>query len=330
VVIGVAVVVAGPAAARTYRWIDPNGNVMYTDHPPRPEDVGAPAGPDRGGPGTPGAAPGSHRPVHPGIDELLALSGLKGQMRGMAMQTRDHLQGNMGQLEPRDRKAVEAVTARALDPDLIYGRVLDEFSQHVDEARLAEAVAWFRSPLGRKLTELEVAFSTVDRQREITQFVAQWRVSPPSRTRVALVQRLDAAAGATELSVELVVAISQAIVRVADPYLPPERRLKPGQLESQARQIRLQALEALRQGNTISMLYLYRNVEDTELARYIRFLESEAGAWYGNAVRRAVTSSLGVTVERTAGELVRIVPPQRWGGPGAFKKPALPPADAKL
>ncbi len=316
---------AVPAAARNYRWVDQSGNVRYSDQPPRLEEVAPSASI-----ATPGAAPAPRYPVHPAVDELLEMSGLKRQMKTIALDAREQVHQSLGHLEPRDLKGVAAATARTLDPDIVYASVLDEFSQSMDDTKVAAVRLWYRSPLGRKLTEIELASATPERQRELTAFVAEWQVKPPAPTRVALIQRLDAAAGATEMSVELIVGITQAVVRVADPYLPPERRLKPGQLDAQARQIRLATLEAFRQGNTVAMLYVYRNVEDQDLARYIQFLESEAGAWYGNTLRRSVVYALAAAVERTATDLVRVVPPHRWGGPGAFKKPALPPAEKNL
>ena len=316
---------AVPAAGRTYRWVDQNGNVRYSDQPPRSENVAPPPATP-----TPGAIRTPRHPVHPAADELLELSGLKQQMKAISLDAREHVHQNLGHLEPRDLKGVAAATAQTLDPDRVYASILDEFGRSVDDTKIADVRLWYRSPLGRTITEIEVASVVSERRRELTAFVAEWRVKPPAPTRVALTQRLDAATGATEMSVDLIVGIAQAVVRVADPHLPPDRRLKPGQLEAQARQIRLSTLEVFRQNNTVAMLYIYRNVADQDLARYIQFLESEAGAWYGNAVRRSVVYALAAAVERTATDLVRVVPPHRWGGPGAFKKPALPAEDKRL
>jgi hypothetical protein len=322
------VVAALPAAGGTYRWIDKNGQVVYSDRPPQPDEA-APEGTTPPAPRA--AAPAApRRPVHQAASELIELCGLKDQVKAVALQARRHVQDNLGHLEPRDVKNVEAITARTLDPERLVRAIVDEFSQLIDDTKIADVRTWYRSPLGRKITELEVRASSEDRQRQLAAFVAEWRVKPPAAARVAMIQRLDAASGTTELSVDMVVGITQAIVRVADPYLPPERRLKAGQLEAQARQIRLATLERFRQGNTVALLHLFRDVPDGELTSYIRFLETEAGAWLGGAVRRSMVEALAGAVAGTVTDLVRVVPPQRWGGPGAFKKPPLPPAEGKL
>jgi len=320
------VLVALPAAGRIYRWVDKNGNVRYSDQPPQADQMAPPSAPS-----VPSAPPASRRPAHPAAGELLDLSGLKDQTSAAALQVRDHVHQSLGHLEPRDLKSVQAVTAQTLGPERIFADIVGEFSQLVDDTKVTAVRAWYVSSLGRQITDLETqAASLQDRQRKLTAFVAEWQVKPPAPTRVALIQRLDAASGATELAVEVIVGITQAIVRVADPHLPADNRLKPGQLEAQARQIRLYTLETLRQSNAVAMLYCYRDVPDQDLARYIQFLETEAGAWFGGAVRRSLVQAFSAAVERTATDLVRVVPPQRWGGPGAFKKPPLPPADKRL
>jgi len=315
-----------PAVAKVYRWVDRHGNVTYADRPPQSEEAVTPPS----APGAP-ATIQPRRPVHPAADELLELSGVKRQVPSIAERARDNMVQGMGPLTASDKSAVDRVSGQGLHPDVLYSLIKQEFSQHVDDTKVREVIGWYRTPLARRLTDLEVAFtSATNRDRELTQFVARLRVEQPDPRRVALIQRLDAASGATETSLDLVLAVAQAVARVADPYLSAERRLRPGQLESRARQIRLQSQEVLRQANTLSMLYVYRPIEDGDITRYIQFLESEAGSWFGGAVRKAMVAAFATTIERTAGELVRAVPVERWGQGGEFKKPALPAPGERL
>jgi len=79
--------------------------------------------------------------------------------------------------------------------------------------------------------------------------------------------------------------------------------------------------EPLKQINVFTMLLLYQGVTDEELRRCIEFLESEAGAWYSTAARQAIVAAIASTVERTAGELVRVLPPEQWVGGGVTRPP---------
>jgi hypothetical protein len=69
---------------------------------------------------------------------------------------------------------------------------------------------------------------------------------------------------------------------------------------------------------------------DGEVGRYIEFLESEAGAWFGAAARRTVIQTVARTVAQAAADIVPVVPPARWAVGGAFKKPTLPGGERRL
>ena len=300
---------AASGSAGSYRWVDRDGNVTHSDRPPRPEDV-APEG-------------------HPSVERLLDATGLKHQARLVAFQTRETLHGNLGGQDAADRERVGAITGRHLHPDAFYGLLRSEFSRHVDEARLNETLAWYGTPIGRRVAVAEVRHYASDHRRELEEFIAGLVANRPSPARLALLGRLDAAAGATEGSLDLFVAINRSILRVVAPFLPVGQRLGAGQLESQARQIRLHLQEALKQLNLVTMLFLYQGLTDDELRGYIEFMESEAGAWYGAAARRAIVATVATAVERTAAELVRVVPPERWVG-GGLTRPPVPSEKLKL
>src|SRR5262245_7691452 len=318
------------ASGGANRWVDRRGNVIYSDRPPRPEEVGREG--DRADPGVaaPSAAvPPSLRPFDPSVERLLDATGLKHQARLVAFQTRGILYGNLGALDAEHRRRVDAITDRYFHPDNLYTLLRSELSRYVNEARLNEVLAWYGTPVGRRVATAEVRFYASDRRREVEGYVAGLVNNKPSPLRLALMQRLDAATGATEGSLDLFVAINRSIIRVVEPLMPADRRLGSGQLESQARQIRLRMQESLKQVNIVTMLFLYQGVTDDELRRYIEFMESEAGAWYGTAARQAIVAAITSSVERTAGELVRVVPPERWVG-GGLTRPPVPSEKLKL
>src|SRR5438045_2249726 len=74
IVVGVLLRVV-PAAAESYRWVDANGNVIYSDRPPRPEDMARPAAPAAAQPTGPATA---------ATERLLDATGLKHQARLVA------------------------------------------------------------------------------------------------------------------------------------------------------------------------------------------------------------------------------------------------------
>jgi Domain of unknown function (DUF4124)/Uncharacterized protein conserved in bacteria (DUF2059) len=307
---------ASKTAAEGYRWVDANGNVVYSDTPPPPDEANRPPAP---------SAPAADSSV----ERLLDVTGLKHQARLVAAQTRETLRGSFGNLDDERRRRVDAITDRDFHPDAFYGVLRSEFGRHFNEPWLNDVIAWYASPVGRRIAAAEVRFYAIDRRREVEDFVAGLVNNRPSAVRVALLQRLDAASGSTEGSLDLFVAINRSIIRVVEPLIPAASRVGAGQRESQARQIRLQMQEALKQVNVVTMLLLYQGLTDDELRSYIEFLETDAGAWYSGAARQAIVAAVTSTVERTASELVRVVPPEQWFGAGVMK-PTIPSEKLKL
>jgi hypothetical protein len=317
VVVGLGLLItASRTTAEGYRWVDANGNVVYSDSPPPPDDATRAPAPD---------APAAESSV----ERLLDVTGLKHQARLVAAQTRETLRGSFGNLDDERRRRVDAITDRDFHPDAFYGVLRSEFGRHLNEPWLDEVLAWYASPSGRRIAAAEVRFYATDHRRELEEFVAGLVNNRPSAVRVALLQRLDAASGSTEGSLDLFVAINRSIIHVVEPLLPAPSRIGAGQRESQARQIRLQMQEALKQLNVVTMLLLYQGLTDEDLRRYIEFLETDAGAWYSGAARQAIVVAVTSTVERTASELVRVVPPEQWFDAGVTK-PTLPTEKLKL
>jgi len=60
------------------------------------------------------------------------------------------------------------------------------------------------------------------------------------------------------------------------------------------------------------MLYVYAPLSDDELGQYVDFLASPPGRWYGRAAHAALLHVVREVADRTALDVVRAVPPQRW------------------
>ena len=315
----------GASAAEVHRWVDARGTVNYTDRPPRPDEVTtlAPAAaPERETAAiAPKAEPARTGPAT--VDELLELSGVKAQLVGMTGRLAGEFRPRQGQMSQKDAAAVGRIVERTLRHEKIYTLIRDELRRHVDQPKLDTAVAWLRSPLGRKITALEVASSEAGAEQKVAAYAATLRGNPSPARRIELLQRLDWVSGSTEVSLDILVATARSTAKAMSAALPPDRRLRPGQIENQATEVRARAGTLIAQEGLAGMLYTYRSLEDDEIEQYVRFEASEAGRWYNVAVRRALVGAVGGVVERTAMELLRAVPPERWA-PTAGPGPARP------
>jgi hypothetical protein len=72
------------------------------------------------------------------------------------------------------------------------------------------------------------------------------------------------------------------------------------------------------------MLYVYSPLTDAELKAYVDFLASPAGRAYNRISHAALLRAVRDAADRTATEIMRAIPPQRWAA--STQKTAGPPA----
>ncbi len=248
-----------------------------------------------------GPAPRLERPSNTtgaALDELLELSGLRAQLGALALGIRAELQELRAGIDARDRVEMDRIAARHFDPEMLYTRVRLELGRRVDRAKLGAALAWYRSPLGRRITRHEVAAISAERSG----------TPLPSDERLAQVQELDERGGASETTLDVAMTLVRSLARSSAPLRPAHLRLTSNQLEERISLARIQAITPIRIACLQHMLFAYRELTDVELAEYVRFVESPAGQWYVEAMDRALVDAAGVAAELTAVELVTLVP----------------------
>jgi hypothetical protein len=232
------------------------------------------------------------------VDELLELFRLRTRLEALAGNIRAQLTEVHEGLDAHDRAVVDRITARHFDAGILFSRIRLALGRNVDPLRLDAALAWYRSPLGRRITRHEIA--AISAERAV--------VPSPSDERITLVQQLDERGGASETALDIAMALLRSVVRAAEPLRPAHLRLTPDQLEAQLTLARIQGLTPIRIACLQQMLLAYGELADVELAEYLRFVESPAGQWYAAAMNQAVVDATSVAAALAAVELVTLVP----------------------
>src|SRR5712664_3824418 len=225
--LAVAMLAAPAYAIDAYRWMD-GGTVVYSDQPPQAGvTIAAPPGqaapPVAAVPDAPPvgavAVPSDARVVvstgSATVDEILGLSGLRPQLTGIGKALGAEYLPRPGQLGERDTAAVVQLVARHFAPERLYAGIRDDFRRRVDQRQLDAMAVWFRSPIGRKLTALEIAASAPEAAPKIAAFAAGLKSSPAPAPRLDLVQRLDWVTATSQETTDLAPVIAGSIARAA-------------------------------------------------------------------------------------------------------------------
>src|SRR5258706_465055 len=116
-----------------------------------------------------------------------------------------------GQLSEHDTALIGQVVARHFAPERLYAVIRDDFRRRVDQKELDAMAVWFRSPIGRRITALEIAASRPEVAPKIEAFAAGLKTSPAPASRLELVQRLDWVTGTSHEATELGLSIAGSV-----------------------------------------------------------------------------------------------------------------------
>jgi Domain of unknown function (DUF4124) len=329
--LGVAVVLApGTISAGSYKWVDEKGNVTYSDRPPQPAD--SPTAPaeivplnlknlEVVKPATPVEEQDYKKYLPPAVvprsgptrvDDLLELTGVRAHLVGLSRGIAKELRPAPGIMSAKDQASIDRVLAKSLRPEALYGLLREAFIPQVDRTNLEATAAWLRSPLGRRITMLEVATVDPSFEQKVAGYTEEIKANRLSDRRVELIWRLDWVMGSSDSSADLYVTLSRGVTKAVAAAGPPERRLRPGQIEEQVAEIRARVRGPLSAMQHEATRYAYRDLSDDELTAYVVFASSDAGRWYHHVMHKAMLSAVSRTVEQTAAELIRAVPVERW------------------
>jgi len=332
VVLVVLVALAAPAhAGEIYRWVE-GSTVVYSDRPPQDGVVGTetpgrePLPAVTAGAATIGPSSSAENGVSTApatVDEILELSGARAQLAGLASQLgAGYLLPRRHQLDARDAARVARIIEQHFAPERFYLAIHDELGRRVEREQLDAMAAWFRSPLGRRVTELEIAASKPEAAPAAVAFAARLKTSPAAPARLELLQRLDWVTGLSTDTTDVVLVIFRSGARAAATAAAADRRIRTGVVERRVEEMRGE-MDMANMALT-HMLYVYSPLTDAELKAYVDFLASPAGRVYNRISHAALLRAVRDAADRTATEIMRAIPPQRWAA--STQKTAGPPA----
>lgn len=243
----------------------------------------------------------------------MEVSGLRQQLEWVAVSTRAQMQARLGWLEAEERAAVDRVTGQVFGAERLQALVQQSLSAHPDEAKLAQALTWYRTPLGRKIIAAELVTAMPQSQGEIAAYVKARAANPPDPGRLERLRRLDETAGTTEFTFNVVLAVAEGLRRGVEPFVSVERARAMANADREVAGARPRVLDTLRSTTLVNSEFAYRSVSDGELDAYLAFLASPGGRWLIAGVQRALLHAIRVTTEEGIGAIAGVIPPQRWG-----------------
>jgi hypothetical protein len=240
---------------------------------------------------------------------LIEKSGLAGQLKELpgAMQSSvGALRQQGAQVDAKFEKAWADAALAAYGPQKSLP-IIDQGLQKLltaDDKKFL--LKHYNSPLGRRITELEVKASQPAAQAE-AQAYAQKLMADPSKhaDRLAIYQAIDKAAGATtmvtEISLNVAIAMSIGMANATQGPKSPDTAAIKAQVEKQRPAMTQQIAGA----TLASMAYTYRDLQIQDLNAYLTFLNSPAAKKLNAGVGKLLNEALASQSQDFGKQLAR-------------------------
>ena len=225
------------------------------------------------------------------VAEAIELMGLRRLTDEIASSARQAAAG-IDEGSPTSKMLVDAMS-EGFASERIYRVAEETFREKANSMRLGAALEWLRSPFARRM---ELAESSGNRG-SLDGYIAGLESAPPSGDRVELLLRLDRASGTSDAAVEMQVAMMKALLQGM--YLSGQAgqagQAGPGAdhaIEQAIEQARPKLARKTRNRIQLSLHFMYRDVSDDELARYLAYLESENGEWLSRVLLKSLFAAM--------------------------------------
>jgi len=233
------------------------------------------------------------------IERLLDVSGLRHtleQLPGLIVTTLDVPQPDVD-IPPQIRVAMKDATRQAFGSGALLATARDHLQASLSEPQIAAAIAFFETPLGRKLVRLERELADPAAAGAFEAYVVGLASRPPGRERVRLIEAYDAATGSSDAVMAVMESTALSVALALNASQSRQTQSSPQDLRRRIREA-LPDIEAQARLHVLaSVLYTYRGLDDADFARYVRFLEAPAGTGYARAsarlFQRVMTESMG-------------------------------------
>jgi len=187
----------------------------------------------------------------------------------------------------------------------------DYFKKYLDRKTSLEALQWFKSPLGKKLVQLEREASTPSAREEMKSFSNILQSSPASKKRLELSQKFDKVSGSSQFTILAQATIFESNAKVFNPIAPEQNRLSEIQIKQLSQDLKQQLELPMKNQSLMGFLYAYRSVSDADLEKYIAFLSSATGKRFNATLQKATLKMIKVFTEDAGKEAVKIIEDER-------------------
>ena len=167
-----------------------------------------------------------------------------------------------------------------------------DLSDQLTQQELTSVLEWLDSPLGKKITSMEISAMTSDSYHNMQSQLLDLQEKFRGSEREKLFQTFDKSTNATEASLETAIAVQLTLASAMSaasnsPQMPSYEYLKKSIEDN-----RFMMRGVIGQQVFANYLYTYQGLTDNELTAYVDFTATPAGKHYSLVVNESIKNVL--------------------------------------
>lgn len=241
-------------------------------------------------------------------NKIVSRSGLSEMISQFPVLLKEGVKQGAEQAGGNSQKMVNQISQiidQAFGVDASIDIIRNDLSEQMTTAELQRVLEWLDSPLGKKITAMEVAAMSPDAYHELQSELLALQKKYRGSEREKLFQQFDKSTNATEASLETAIAVQLTLASAMsassnNPQMPSYEYLKKSIEDS-----RFMMRGVIGQQVFSNYLYTYQALTDEELKSYIDFTSSPAGHRYSLVINESIRNVLLQPSEAIGSKMAR-------------------------
>jgi tetratricopeptide (TPR) repeat protein len=236
------------------------------------------------------------------IHDALELSGAKKQMSHYAdIVSRGLPQVRSGMGEEKLKNELPVMVRDSFKLSKIYPAVVSTFSARFNRSNMQSVIRWLKSPLGKRVTLLEVEARRPEAVKRSTEFGSEYdRLKESRKQRIRDVEK---ALQVTDLTISIVSGSLFEMLKGMQSQMHGHSTMNSEEIDALVESVRGVPREPLMRNVLISLAYTYRDLADEEIDAVAGFYQTPEGAWFSNTGMEAISAAIGKS-SREIGEKI--------------------------
>lgn len=232
----------------------------------------------------------------PRLNELLTRSGYSEQIYQFSNVMKQSISRihQLGLCDQRSRDIITRSIEVAISPEFISSQLSSDLTRQVTPEEIDKLLAWYESPLGSRIANLEIASSHPETHPRMKQEAEKLFANTK---RVELAKKINEISEGTRWAVNIEmqskIAMLSALAQIQKKPIGANLVELASQLEEQKAEMAPYVEEAI----LLWYLYTYQDLKEEEINQYISFLATEKSRHFNRVALDSIASSITKVTE---------------------------------